>query len=79
MKKESNRERLSVAVANLYDAATIVKMVRMSGEIDKGDMTSDTLGQIEQSIDRVTLDINDLLATDQFRKRGPAPWWRILV
>lgn len=79
MRKESNRERLSAAVVNLYDAATIVKMVRMSGEINADDSVSDTLGQIEQCIDRVMLDINDLLATDQFRKRGPAPWWRILV
>lgn len=79
MRKESNRERLAAAVVNLYDAATIVKMVRMSGEINTDDSVSETLGQIEQCIDRVTLDINDLLATDQFRKRGPAPWWRILV
>ena len=79
MRKESNRERLAAAVVNLYDAATIVKMVRMSGEINTDDSVSETLGEIEQCIDRVTLDINDLLATDQFRKRGPAPWWRILV
>lgn len=79
MRKESNRERLAAAVVNLYDAATIVKMVRMSGEINTDDSVSETLGQIEQCIDRVTLDINDLLATDQFRKRGPAPWWRILA
>ena len=79
MRKESNRERLAAAVVNLYDAATIVKMVRMSGEINTDDSVSETLGQIEQCIDCVTLDINDLLATDQFRKRGPAPWCRILV
>jgi hypothetical protein len=71
-KQETTHSRLEAVVANLYDAATMLKMVRMSGDPA---VNAETFADIELGIDTLNQLVVKTMALDGIRPKPRRPRW----
>jgi len=72
MKTETTHKRLESVVANLYDAATMIKMIRMSGDPA---VDAETFADIELGIDALNQLVVKAMALDGIRPKPRRPRW----
>jgi hypothetical protein len=72
MKIETTHKRLETVVANLYDAATMIKMIRMSGDPA---VDAETFADIELGIDALNQLVVKAMALDGIRPKPRRPRW----
>lgn len=72
MKTETTHKRLEAVVANLYDAATMIKMIRMSGDPAVDPMT---FADIELGIDSLNQLVVKAMSLDGIRPKPRRPRW----
>jgi hypothetical protein len=72
MKTETTHKRLQTVVANLYDAATMIKMIRMSGDPAVDSMT---FSDIELGIDALNQLVVKAMALDGIKPKPRRPRW----